>query len=126
MAALLADLVLLVGYLFHPVDNLTVEMFLDCDVRYGRGWRSAVPVLLARRKTDHVARPDLLDGASPALYQAAAKCYDQGLPQRMGVPGGTRARLEGDVSAAGTRIPFRLEEGVNAHRAGEVFVRSLG
>ena len=77
---------LLVADLFHPVGAVAVELFHNGDVRHGRGWGSAVPMLLARREPDHVPRPNLLDRASPALCQAAASRHDQGLAQRVGVP----------------------------------------
>src|SRR6266542_2325113 len=59
--------VLFVADLFHPVHRLAVELFLNGDVRHGRGRRGAVPVLLTRREPYHVARPNLLDRAAPAL-----------------------------------------------------------
>src|SRR5262249_24319824 len=91
--------VLFVADRFHPVHRLAVELFLDGDVRHGRGRRGAVPVLLARREPDHVARPDLLDRAAPALGQAAAGRHDQGLAQRVGVPRRPGAGLERDAGA---------------------------
>jgi hypothetical protein len=53
---------LFVADLFQPVDGLAVELFLNGDVGHGRGGRGAMPVLLARRDPDHVARPDLAQG----------------------------------------------------------------
>jgi hypothetical protein len=64
--------ILLLADLFHPVSRLAVERLIDGNVRHRRGWRGAVPMLLARRDPDHVARPDLLDRAAPALRPAAA------------------------------------------------------
>ena len=52
------------------------------------------------REPDDVARPDFLDRAALALHPAAAGRDDQRLAQRMGVPGGARAGLEGDAGAA--------------------------
>ena len=57
--------VLLVAHLLHPVHNLAVERFLHGDMRHCRGRRRAVPVLLAGRKPDHIAGPDLLDRTAP-------------------------------------------------------------
>src|ERR1700688_1745828 len=91
--------VLFVANLFHPVDGLTVELFLNGDVRHGRGRRSAMPMLLARREPDHVTRPDLIDRASPALREAVASRHDQGLAQRVGVPGCPSGWLERDTGA---------------------------
>src|ERR1700683_698631 len=92
-------MVLFVADLFHPVDNLTVLLFLNGDVRHGRGGRGPMPVLLARREPDHVTRPDLLDGSAPTLGPAAASRDDESLTERMGMPRSPRTRLEGDAGA---------------------------
>src|SRR5438876_2688985 len=47
--------ILFVADFLQPVDRLAVEPFLNRDVRHGGGWRSAVPMLLARRDPDHIA-----------------------------------------------------------------------
>ena len=64
---------------------------------------------LARREPDHVARPDLLDRATPALGEPGAGRHDQGLTQRVGVPRRARAGLEGDGGGAGARRILRLK-----------------
>ena len=46
-----------------------------------------VPVLLARRKPDHIARPDFLDRSTLALRPTAAVGDDQRLAEWMRVPG---------------------------------------
>src|SRR5687767_1746439 len=51
--------ILRIAHLLHPVHDLAVECFLDGDVRHGRVWRGAMPVLHTRRKPDHIPRPDL-------------------------------------------------------------------
>src|SRR5258706_8266442 len=117
--------VLLVADLLHPLDDLAVEPLLDRDVGHGRGRSRAVPVLLAGREPDHVTGSDLLDRASPPLRHAAARHDDQRLPQRMGVPGGSSARLERDAGARGARRVRGLEERVDAHGAGEIRLRPL-
>ena len=94
-----------------------------CVMRRGR--RRAVPVLLAGREPDDVAGPDLLDRAALALRPAAAGGDDQRLAERMRVPGGARAGLEGDAGAADARRVRRLEQRIDAHRAGEPLRRSL-
>ena len=91
--------ILLVGDLFHPINHFAIELFLNGDECHGRGWRGAMPVLLTGQEADYVARPNLLDGPSPALRTAAAGCHDQVLPQWMSVPCGASARLEGDILA---------------------------
>ena len=54
-------LVLLIGDLLHPVDNLAVKLLLDGDMRHGRGGQCAMPMLFAvheaRRKA---SRPSLV------------------------------------------------------------------
>ena len=57
--------VLLVGDFLHPLDDLPVLMLLDRDVRHRGRWRGAMPMLLAGRKPDHIAWPDLLDRGRP-------------------------------------------------------------
>src|SRR2546422_7354908 len=87
--------VLFVADLFHPVDNLPVELFLNGDVRHGRGWRSPMPVLLAGREPDHIAGPDLLDRPAFALSPSAARRNDKSLTEGMRVPCSPRPWLEG-------------------------------
>src|SRR2546427_4189008 len=89
--------VLLVADLFHPVDDLGVEFFLDGDVRHFAVRRGAMPMLLSRRTRDHVPRMNFLDGAFPALHEAAARGHNERLTLRMGMPGGSGARLERDA-----------------------------
>src|SRR5947208_7357938 len=57
-----------VSDMLHPLDHLAVELLLDCDVRHCRGRRGTMPVFLAGREPNHVARPYLLDRAAPALH----------------------------------------------------------
>src|SRR5437764_2265037 len=122
---LLSRLVLFVADLLHPVDGLAVELFLDGDVRHGRGCRGTVPMLLTRRKPDHVTRPNFLNRAPPALYQPTASRHDQGLTQRVGVPCRAGAWLERDTGAAHPCWIGCLEQGVNAYSAGKVLGRSF-
>src|SRR5208337_5202175 len=72
-----SGLVLLAGDLFHPVDGLAVELFLNGDVRHVRSCSGAVPMFLTRREPDHVTRPNFLYRAFPALHEAAASRHDQ-------------------------------------------------
>src|SRR5579863_2523872 len=85
--------VLFVADLLQPVNSLAIQLLLDGEMRHGGGRRGPVPVLLARCEPDHVARPNLLDRAAPALRPAASGNHDQRLAQRMSVPRGPRARL---------------------------------
>ena len=80
--AIRSPAILLVTDLFHPVDNLAVELFLNGDVRHhGRGRRGPMPVLLAGREPDHVTRPNFLNRASPALDPAATRREDESLTE---------------------------------------------
>ena len=76
-------------------------------------------MLLARRKPHHVTRANFLDRPALALEPSRAGSDDQGLAERMRVPRGARARLEGDDSAADARGFGDLKDGIDAHRAGE-------
>ena len=63
----------------------------------------AVPVLLTRRTPDDVACSNHFDDALCSADEAPAGRDDQRLPERMRVPCGACARLEGDVSAEASR-----------------------
>jgi hypothetical protein len=52
--------VLFVADSFHPIDHFAVQRFLKSDMRHCGRRRSAVPMLLVRRKPDDVAWPDFL------------------------------------------------------------------
>src|SRR5437667_6431393 len=82
-AGCLSLAVLLVADLFHPVDDLAIERFLNGDVCHCCGWRSAMPMFLVRRKRDHIPWTDFFDRATLALSTTAPGCPGQGLPQRM-------------------------------------------
>ena len=82
--------------------------------------RRAVPMLLTRREPDHVAGPDFLDRPSPALRAAAARRDDEGLSERVGVPCGSSAGLERDAGADHACRIGRIEQRIDAHRAGEI------
>ena len=111
--------VLFVADLFHPVDNLAVELFLNGDVRHGRGRRGSMPVLLAGREPDHITGPDLLDRAAPALRPAAASRDDERLTERMRMPCRPRARLEGYAGALNECRIGRLKKWIDPYRASE-------
>src|SRR4051794_38237618 len=68
---------LLVGDVFQPLDGLAVELLGDGDMGQGGGRSGPVPMLLARRKPDDVARPDRLDRTALALSPTAARRHDQ-------------------------------------------------
>jgi hypothetical protein len=73
-----------------------------------------MPVLLAGREPDHVARPDLLDGSAFALDPAAAGSDDESLTERMRVPCRPRAWLEGHAGALNECRVGRLKEWIDS------------
>ena len=86
----------------------------------------AVPVLLAGREPDHVAGPDLLDRAAPALRPAEPAVTISVWPsgcvcQAVRAPGSKVTLAPRDARRVG-----RLEQRIDADRAGEPFGRSLG
>src|SRR5262245_3807897 len=112
--------VFLVADLFHPVDILAVKKFRNSDMRHRSGGSRAMPVLLAWWKPNDVARTDLFDWPAFGLRPTKARRDNQGLAERMGVPRGTGARLEGDVTAAHTWWVANLEHWVYADGAGKI------
>ena len=85
-----------------------------------------MPVLLAGWKPHDIAGTDFFDRPAFGLRPAKAGRDDEGLAERMGVPRGARARLEGDVTAAHARWVANLEHRVHANRAGEIGFGSFG
>src|SRR5579871_3408314 len=118
--------VLFVADLFHPLDHLAVQRFLNGDMGHRRGWRSTMPVLLAGRTQDHVSGPDLLLGLAPTLGPAEAGGHDQRLTERMRMPSRAGARLECHAGSANARRCRCLEQRVDPDCAGEVVRRPLG
>src|SRR5260221_13591275 len=88
--------VLFVADLFHPVDDLAVELFLNGNMRHGRGRRGTMPMLLAWREPDHIAGMDLLNGTAPAFDPPATARDTQGLAERLGRPPCSISRLQRD------------------------------
>jgi hypothetical protein len=125
----LGSTVLFVADLFHPLDDFTFELFLNGDMRHGCAWRSAMPMLLAGRKPDHIAGPDFLDRATPTLRPPESGCDNQRLTEWMRMPGGAGTWLERDACATNTCRFGCLEQRINANCAGKPlswpFVRRL-
>jgi hypothetical protein len=107
--------VLVVADFLHPLDDLTVELFLNGDMGHSHGWRSTMPVLLTRRKPNHIAGMDLLDGNAFMLCSTATAGDNQGLTQRMGVPCCSSAGLEGDTGARRAGRCACLEQRIYTH-----------
>src|SRR2546429_7430277 len=95
-------LVLFVADLLHPVDDLSVEVFLDRDVGHGGGRRRAMPVLLAPRAPDELARLNHLLRDTPTPHAPASRPDEPGLTPRDGGPYWSGVRLEPGGGAAGS------------------------
>ena len=113
--------VLVIADLFHPVDVLAVNRFLDRDVNDRRGWRRTVPMLEAGRKPHHVSGADLLNSSTFTLHPAETGGDDQGLSERVGVPRRPGTGLEGNAAGSHASWFGRLEERIDPDRAGGPF-----
>jgi hypothetical protein len=118
-------LVLLIADLFQPLDNFTVELFLNGDMGHGRGGTGPMPMFLSRRDPDHVTRSNFLNGAAPALHPAAASRYNEGLAQRVRVPDRPGAGLERDTAPGGACRIVDLKQWINPNCAGKPIGRSF-
>lgn len=126
MRGLLSGSVLVISNLFEPIHNFSVELLLNGDMGHGRCESGAMPVLFAGGKPDHISGTDFFDRSAFALSPAVAGSDDQGLTERVGVPCGPRARLEGDACTLNKRWIWCLEERIDPYRAGEPIGRSFG
>src|SRR6266700_2083996 len=117
--------ILLIGNVLHPLDDFTIQRFLNGDVSHCSCRRRAVPMLLVRRKPDHIARMDLLNGTALALRPTKTRRNDQRLTEWMCMPGGAGTRVECYASATNTCRRARLEQRVDAHRAAKPIGRSF-
>src|SRR6516164_8022104 len=116
--------VLRIGDVLHPLYMNPVERLLHGDVHHRTGRASAVPVLLAGRNPHHVTGTDFADRTAPGLHAAEARHHQEGLAERMGVPCGTRARLETHPRRPDARWLRRLDDRILPHRAGEPVART--
>src|SRR4051812_33915418 len=82
-------------------------------------------MFLVRTDGHDVARPYFFDRSAPALVESASEGDDQRLPERMGMPVASRARLEADVRARRPRRLWRLEQRVDANGPGKMLGRCL-
>src|SRR5206468_4926333 len=98
---------------------------LNGDMSHCGRRRSAVPMLLVRRKPDHITRPDFLNRPAPTLRPPNARRDDQRLTEWMRVPGGASTRIERDACATNTCRFGCLEQRVNPNCPGKIFGRSL-
>ena len=92
-------MVLFIANLFHPVCGLSVELFLNGDVRQTRRCRGSMPVFYPRRNPDNITLPNFFDWTAPLLNPAGASRHDQYLTERVGVPCRAGSRLKRNVGA---------------------------
>src|SRR5436190_18253352 len=111
--------------MLHPLNHFPVQRLLNGDMSHRGRRRSAVPMLLVRRKPDDIARPDFLDWSALALHPAATGCDNQSLTERMRMPRGASTRLERNACAGRASWSVCLEQGIDAHRAGKPISRSF-
>src|SRR5918911_5166765 len=96
-----SGLIFLVADMFHPVSGFAVGLLHNRDVCHASGRGGAMPMFFSGCKPNHIPRSDLADRAAPALRLSAASGHDQGLPQRMTMPGRPSTGLERDAGAIG-------------------------
>ena len=89
------------------------------------GCRGAVPMLLARGDPGDIARPNLLNRASPALRQPAPCGHDECLAQRVGVPCRSSTGFKRDAGAECASRRVCLEQGIDPYRAGKILGKSI-
>ncbi|EPE97987.1 hypothetical protein RGCCGE502_13954 [Rhizobium grahamii CCGE 502] len=82
-------------------------------------------MFLTRFEPDDVAGADVFDRSAFALRATAAGEDDQRLTERMGMPCGASAGLEGYRCTADTRRCRPVERRIDADRSGEIIRRSL-
>ena len=71
--------ILFVADPFHPIGRFAIHLFLNSNMCQSRGRGGAMPMLLTRLNPNYVTWPNLLDGATPALYQTGTGYHDQSL-----------------------------------------------
>ena len=120
-----ADLavVFLVRDRLHPRDVIAVERFLHGNVGHGVRRRSAMPMLLAWRNPDHVTGLYLPYRTALGLKAADAGDDIQRLPERMRMPIGSRAWLEGHPAGSDPRRRRRFDNWVLPDGAGKALLR---
>ncbi len=90
-------LILLIGDVFHPISDGSIQPLLNCDVGHSGCGRSAMPVPFAWLKPNGVSRSHLLDWAAGPPNPATTSGDDQSLTKRIRMPCGTRAGIKSDV-----------------------------
>ena len=112
-----------IGNFLQPLHTFAIHHAGHSQVSHGACRCCTVPVLDARWADDHVSRADFLHGLAPFLSQAHTCDHHQSLACWMGMPGRTRARLEGNVGAGCIDFASGGKQGIDAHPPGEIIRR---
>jgi hypothetical protein len=94
-------------------------------MRQSRSRCSPMPMLLSRRKPNHISGMNLINRAALSLNPATSGSHNQSLPQRMRMPRSTRSRFERHAGATNKRRIGSLKERINPHRAGKPLCRTF-
>ena len=84
-----------------------------------------MPVFLAGREPDHVARTNFLDWIAPPLHAPAPSRHDQGLTERVCMSCRPRAWLKGNASAQYARGIGSVKQRIDADCTGKILGRSF-
>ena len=122
---MLLALIFIVADFLHPVYGLAVVMFQDGYVCHRCRWSRTVPMFLARRAPDDIARPDFSFQSSVAFDPTTAGGNDQRLSERVRVPCCSSTGLEGDTNGEDACGLGRLRQRVNPDGSGEVLIWPL-
>lgn len=119
-----ADQILLVSDFFHPFDVLAVQLFRNRDMRHaGRG---VAPCLCRWFGGHQMTSPARISTMGPPSHwvQPTPDVTMSVCPSGC-VPGRTRPRFECDRTRCNARRFWRLDNRVNPHGPGEIFLRAL-
>ena len=103
-----------------PFHVAAVQRFMDGDVRHRRIRAGSVPVLLAGRYPDGIARVDRLNGFAFLLDEARTGDDVQRMSEGVRVPVCPRARIEANYQRANACRRFGFDDRVLPNRAGEI------
>src|SRR6478735_3692681 len=96
-----SPVILFVADLLHPVHKFAIQRLLNGNVRQGGFRGGTMPMLFAGREPDNIAGMYFFDRTAFALHPATARGHDEGLAQRVRVPGCASAGLKCDAGAGG-------------------------
>src|SRR6185295_17457606 len=100
-----------------------VQRLMHRDVNHAVGRRSAVPVFFVGWHPHRIAGADFTDRTALGLYPSDAGNDKKRLSERVGMPCGTRARLECDATGIDPRWRWRRIDRILPDRTGEPIAR---